>query len=76
MKITCLSLLIFSCIFINDATAQAGYIVNLKNDTLRGEFKTTAFGRPKFMAANATAPVSVNLDTIKEYQLTKDGSVL
>lgn len=75
MKRSCL-LLIFVCAFLISATAQQpGYIITFKNDTLKGEFKTSAFGRPKFKARNSDATISINLDTIKEYQLTKDASV-
>ena len=74
MKISCLSLLIFACIFINKVNAQAGYIITQKNDTVKGELKIRAFVRPQFKLANKTDFTPITLDTLKEYQL-KDSSV-
>src|ERR1700743_2783568 len=70
MKTIPLTLLVFACITFSKADAQVGYIITQKNDTLKGEFKLTDFGRPRFKALNASDVVSVNLDTIKEYQLS------
>jgi len=74
MKIACLLLLVFICIFINKVNAQAGYIITQKNDTVKGELKIRAFGRPVFKPANKVDFTAVNIDTLKEYQL-KDSSV-
>lgn len=74
MKIACLSFLVFTCIFIGKANAQAGYIITQKNDTIKGELKIRAFGRPVFKPADKADFTPIILDTLKEYQL-KDSSV-
>ena len=74
MKIACLSLLIFTYIFMDRANAQIGYIITQKNDTLKGEFVLSGFGKPKFKPANKADFRTIDLDTIKEYQLS-DSSV-
>ena len=74
MKIARLLLLVFTCIFINKVNAQAGYIITQKNDTIKGEVKMRAFGRPQFKPSNKADFKPIVLDTLKEYQL-KDSSI-
>ncbi len=74
MRVACLSLLIFACIFIGKANAQAGYIITQKNDTIKGEVKIRAFGGPQFKPLNKADLISIDVDTLKEYQLS-DSSV-
>lgn len=70
-----LASLLLTCTFINRTNAQAGYIITRKGDTIKGEVKFPSFGRPKFKPVNAANFRSFNLDTVKEYQLSKDSSV-
>jgi hypothetical protein len=74
MRTVFLALVLLTCAFINLASAQAGYVITQKGDTIKGEVKLPAFGRPKLKPANRAGFRSFNLDTIKEYQLTKKGA--
>jgi len=75
MRIAFFALLLFTCSFINHTVAQAGYIITQKGDTIKGEVKLPAFGRPKFKPANKANFRSFNPDTLREYQLTKDSAI-
>ena len=75
MRTVFLASLLLTCTFINRTNAQAGYIITQKDDTIKGEVKLPAFGRPKFKPVNAANFRSFNLGTVKEYQLSKDSSV-
>jgi len=74
MKRTIFLVLIIFSFTRNSFSQTAGYIITPNNDTLRGETKSTLF-KLKFRPSKAIEFKTVNTDTIKEYQLTKDSSV-
>ncbi|NII82281.1 MULTISPECIES: hypothetical protein [unclassified Pedobacter] len=54
------------CAFFSNAKAQQGFLVNSKNDTLKGEFKKQFIGFYKFKPEGSNKFSKINIDSTKE----------
>lgn len=74
MKKISLLAFLFTCTFINFSSAQIGYVITNKSDTIKCEVTMAWMGYPKYKIKGKESK-KVTVDDIKEYQLTNDSTI-